>query len=639
MEDFYGEALKLGQKEYRKCVSAGGYPFLPALDDMIPEQKMLNTSSLGIVQIPIEHIVGTKTNGRTTTFAANFMPLADDDSEFAIKWKSLCRSHLNEGIRDPITAYEYMNRFYVSEGNKRVSVLKFFGSPTIEAKVIRIIPERNQSREYESYLKFLEFYDITKVFFIEFSRPGSYKELLRLLSLEQKEDWNIEERRNLSAAYYNFKTIFDKLGGKDLRITASDAMLAFIRIYGFEILDKAVTGDIREKLENSWQEILLLQEENPIDIVEDPSEKGGGLLSKILPKPKVRAAFLYRLQPQNSDWIMGHEEGRVEVQRRLDAHLETKTYYCIGDEETERAISKAIEEGAKVIFATSAQMMKACQKMAVEHPDVAILNCSLNVSSKTVRTYYPRIYEAKYVSGAIAGAMCENNMIGYICKYPVFGSVAEINAFARGVQLTNAHARVYLEWMDDYSLAVKAGELFDRGIRIMSVRDHMRSVGDERLFYGLQEFDSEGRATTLAAPVWKWEDYYEKIIRSIMDGTYKVQGEKNQKSLNYFWGMKSGVVDIKLSEKLPSAIHYLGELMVKAIGMGACRPFFSPEQGEDGRINWENVRASATMEEIVNIDRLEPNIVGRIPEYEELSDKARDLVDVMGIKSLRKDLQ
>ena len=33
--------------------------------------------------------------------------------------------------RQPIRCYEYMGRFYVQEGNKRVSVFKSFGSPTV----------------------------------------------------------------------------------------------------------------------------------------------------------------------------------------------------------------------------------------------------------------------------------------------------------------------------------------------------------------------------------------------------------------------------------------------------------------------------------------------------------------------------
>ena len=48
------------------------------------------------------------------------------------------------------------------------------------------------------------------------------------------------------------------------------------------------------------------------------------------------------------------------------------------------------------------------------------------------RTYYGRIYEAKFITGAIAGAMAQNNRIGYIASYPIFGVPASINAFALG---------------------------------------------------------------------------------------------------------------------------------------------------------------------------------------------------------------
>ena len=54
---------------------------------------------------------------------------------------ALCAAHLgDEGIRDPIRCYEYMGRFYVQEGNKRVSVLKSYGAPTIPGYVIRVVP-------------------------------------------------------------------------------------------------------------------------------------------------------------------------------------------------------------------------------------------------------------------------------------------------------------------------------------------------------------------------------------------------------------------------------------------------------------------------------------------------------------------
>jgi hypothetical protein len=104
----------------------GRFPYLPVLDEILTEQDIQSEVPLGLVNIPLDYVVGTATKGRTNAFAANFMPLLETKTEFANKWSALADAQINEGIRDPIICYEFMNRFYVVEGNKRVSVLKYF---------------------------------------------------------------------------------------------------------------------------------------------------------------------------------------------------------------------------------------------------------------------------------------------------------------------------------------------------------------------------------------------------------------------------------------------------------------------------------------------------------------------------------
>ena len=138
----YRDALKQGQKYYKAAVNRGRHPFPPALDDILDESTVSGRVSLGLVNVPSELIVGVKSAGRVPALAGNFMPLLDENSEFASKWINLCAAHLSdEGIRDPIVCFEYMGRFYVQEGNKRASVMKSYGAPSIPAMVTRIVPE------------------------------------------------------------------------------------------------------------------------------------------------------------------------------------------------------------------------------------------------------------------------------------------------------------------------------------------------------------------------------------------------------------------------------------------------------------------------------------------------------------------
>ena len=110
MIEDYTKAKKMGQKEYQKAVSSGDYPYLPALLNIEPETSNLSEYPIGLIELPINLVVGTKTEGRTMAFARNYMPILEADSEFAVKWSNLYDSQIEEGIREPIKVYEYMHR-------------------------------------------------------------------------------------------------------------------------------------------------------------------------------------------------------------------------------------------------------------------------------------------------------------------------------------------------------------------------------------------------------------------------------------------------------------------------------------------------------------------------------------------------
>ena len=156
LED-YRSALRAGQRAYRACVARGQSPYLAVLDEILNGVNIVAQEPLGLVDIPAESIVGTKTSGRHTAFAANFMPLLEEDTEFGVKWSNLCEALLEAGILTPLIAYEYLNKCYLQEGNKRVSVLKYYEAVTIPGTVTRLVTARNDTLETKSTTSFLIF--------------------------------------------------------------------------------------------------------------------------------------------------------------------------------------------------------------------------------------------------------------------------------------------------------------------------------------------------------------------------------------------------------------------------------------------------------------------------------------------------
>ena len=644
---YYRDALKRGQKEFHTCISHGAYPYLPVLEDFVPAEDLLHVTDLGTIQIPLAFVCGTRTSGRTQAFARNFMPLMDEDSEFAAKWKALCRSQVEEEIRDPIKAYEYMNRYYVEEGNKRVSVLKYLDADSIYAHVIRILPQRDGDSQVELYYEFLDFCRCSGFSLIEFSKSGSYARLQNLIGKRPDEPWTEKERAGFSQAYYYFQQAYQANGGNKLAMTVGDAMLAYMEVYGYPSLRGKSAAEIKKAVSNVWEEITLQQEPAPIDMKLAPEENGekpsaGNLLSKVLPKtaPKVmKVAFVHDRDPERSGWTYGHELGRAYLEQSFAGEVQTTAYFNALDTDPLPILEKAIAEGNKVIFTTSPRLLPSSLRAAVEHPEAVILNCSLNTPHRYIRTYYARMYEAKFICGAVAGALAGGNPVGYICDYPIFGQVACINAFALGVQLTNPRIKVHLEWSSVGSYEAASRRLTDRGIRLISAQDLARlGNGNENGgSFGLSVVSENGQVN-LATPVWQWGVYYEALLRRIRNKAFQLEYQESRKALNYYWGMSAGVVELQCSDKLPDSTKKLAALLQNEICSGNCRPFRGPLYDQNGKSIIGEEETLST-EQIVNMDWLVDNIVGTIPAYEELDEMGKATVGIVGIDAAAKEKQ
>lgn len=191
---------------------AGKSPTLEVLDDILHTTKDYREVSLGLVQIPLEQIVGTKTTGRSNSFSSNFMPLLDSGSEFATKWIRLCISQQEEGIKDPIKAYEYMNKFYVLEGNKRVSVLKYFDAVSITGEVIRIMPKKTDDLDIQIYYEYVHFYELSEINYLYFSKLGCFEKLQSFVGKMPDEKWTFDDKVDFRSLFQNFKTEYENLG-------------------------------------------------------------------------------------------------------------------------------------------------------------------------------------------------------------------------------------------------------------------------------------------------------------------------------------------------------------------------------------------------------------------------------------------
>ena len=629
----YSKAFKAGKKDYQARMLRGIRPTLQILDDILPEKGSYSEVQLGLVQIPTEQIVGTKTVARSNSFAGNFMPILRESSEFAVKWESLSDIHMKEGIRDPIKAYEYMNKFYVLEGNKRVSVMKYFGAVSIPGNVTRIIPKRTEETENKIYYEFLDFYQAVPINYIWFSQEGSFAQLQEAVGKKPGEVWTEEERLLFSSVYSRFASEFRARGGGKLAITPADAFLAFITLYGYDEIEQKTTDELRELVVKSWEEFELLEEKPGIDLKMKPNRKKKKIpLLNILfsaSTPKLKIAFIHEKRLETSGWTYAHELGRLYLEQTFPEEVSTLCYENGTQENVEELINDAIDKGCNLIFTTSPPFVQASVKAAIANPRIRILNCSLNTSHRYIRTYYSRMHEAKFLMGAIAGAMADNNRMTYIADYPIYGSIANINAFALGAKMLNPRAEVYLEWSTKKDVDIEE-KIRATGSSCVSGRDMVIPEEASR-YFGIYYMDKDS-PKNLAMPLYHWGKFYEQLIRTIMDGTWKYDDNPSTtKAINYWWGMAEGVVDVVCSKHLPVETRRLIELLKSTISSGEFNPFSGILFSQTGMANTEPDRIMLP-EEIMTMDWLANNVIGSIPAKTELKEQAEPVIKQQGVK-------
>ena len=636
LED-YKNALKSGQRAYRACVARGQSPYLAVLDDILVNVNIVAQEPLGLVEIPAESIVGTKTSGRHTAFAPNFMPLLEPDTEFAGKWSNLCDAHLEEGIHTPIIAYEFLNKFYVQEGNKRVSVLKYFDAVRIAGTVTRLIPERNDSLENRIYYEFLDFYKLSKVNDVHFSRLGGYAKLQTLVCKASGESWTDDDRLSFSAFYTMFRQQFLALGGGGLNLTAGDAMLVYLSVYRYADACESTPSQVKQNLEKLWDEVKVLTEPQAVALSLEPKQgPGEPLLAKlnIFTKPsELRVVFLHEHNAENSAWVRAHDKGIEALQQAFpDRVFITRKENIEPEVDAEQVLEDVAHDNADVVFTSSARMHTACLKVAAQHPKTRILNCSLNAPHPLVRTYYPRTYEVTYLLGMLAGVMARTDRVGYVAANPVYGIPAAVNAYAQGLKTVRPDAKVVLRWacLPDPAHPLDFSDRPD--VEIFYARDNREPEGTHR-DYGLCRRQPDGTLQPLGLPVWRWDTFYTEIIRSIFDGAWD-NDAAGARAVNYWWGMRSGAEEIDYSKDLPAGTLQLLDLMEKMLSENDLR-IFPEDLYAQGHVLHSPEAVVYSPKELMEMDWLDECVEGALPHYDELDVKTHTLMAINGLNTLK----
>ena len=418
--------------------------------------------------------------------------------------------------------------------------MKYLGAYSIPGTVIRLIPKRTDDLENKIYYEFLDFYKVSSNCDVWFSKEGRYKELLKLMGMKQDQVWTDAERIYFRSAYGRFAKAFEMAHGERLKLTEGDAFLVYIEVYGYDNVKGQTEKEMYRALMRIWEEIQLANRGNKIELIQDPQEveedKKPAILKWFLPQDEIpnglKVGFIYGRTAETSRWIYGHELGRMYLEQAFEGKVTTMVVdHVETEEEVAEAIEKEVKAGCTIIFTITSRMLNQSVRSAAMYPDIKFYNCSINMSYSSVCNYYARMYEAKFLMGAIAAALSREDKLGYIAEQPTYGMLADINAFALGARMVNPYVEVHLEWARRKKDKHTEDILHEQGIHYISGHDMINPDHPSRE-YGLYLKKDDGTVKNLAMPVWHWGKFYEQIIRLAFKSTDEIESMKGKKAVN-----------------------------------------------------------------------------------------------------------
>ena len=275
---------------------------------------------------------------------------------------------------------------------------------------------------------------------------------------------------------------------------------------------------------------------------------------KGIAKENIKVGVLHISDPaEGSGYSYTHDIGIQGMQENLglsDSQIVRKLNIDDGDAKAvEKALQECVDEGCNVIFTTSWGYMKPTADMAEKYPDVYFSHGTGYMSNgKNFNNYFGRIYQARYLSGIVAGMNTKTNKIGYVAAQDSTNSevTGGIDAFALGVYSVNPdaviHVKVTNSWYDPAAEKAATEKLLAMGCDVMSQHcdtPYPQTLAQEKGVYGIgynSDMSKETPKSCLCSVIWNWSAYYTSAVKSIIDGTWD--------GSNYYGGMSEGLVDI-----------------------------------------------------------------------------------------------
>ncbi len=240
----------------------------------------------------------------------------------------------------------------------------------------------------------------------------------------------------------------------------------------------------------------------------------------------VKVAGIFTL-PVEQQWISRIHIALNAAQERGD--IEYVYSENVSNTDYERVMREYAESGVDLIVGEVFGLERAARKVAGDYPETAFLmGSSFAPQEPNFSIFDNFIHEPAYLSGMIAGAASESNVIGMVGGYAIPEVNRLMHAFMEGARETNPEVTFLVNFIDSWYDPPKAKEsafaMMDAGADVMYAERF--GVSDAAVERGIKAIgnviDTSGDypGTILASAIWHMEATVDTAIAHVAAGTY-----------------------------------------------------------------------------------------------------------------------
>jgi basic membrane protein A len=251
-----------------------------------------------------------------------------------------------------------------------------------------------------------------------------------------------------------------------------------------------------------------------------------GLAAPSLAQDKLKVAAIWTV-PVEQQWASRLHLALVAAQERGD--IEYLYSENISNTDYERVMREYAEQGVGLIVGEAFGVEQPSRAVASEYPDIKFLmGSSLPPQEPNFATFDNFIHEPSYLTGMIAGAKTESNVIGMVGGYAIPEVNRLMNAFMAGALSVNPDVKFSVSFINSWYDPPKAKEaafaMIDAGADVMyAERFGVSDAAKERGIAAIGnviDTSADYPGTILASALWHGAPMIDKAIADVKGGTF-----------------------------------------------------------------------------------------------------------------------